>query len=71
MGNGFCRYDGHVPSSLRDRGLTLLTEDDKNDANAKAIVACEARWHAAEREVITAVSRIGGDINDALMGVRP
>lgn len=48
--------------------LTLLAEDDKKGANAKAINACGTRWHEAGREVITVASRTGGDVNDAIKG---
>ncbi len=46
--------------------LTLLAEDDKKGANARAIEACGTRWHEAGREVITVASKTGGDINDAI-----
>jgi hypothetical protein len=46
--------------------LTLLAEDDKSGANARAIEECRARWHAAGCEVLQADSLIGGDLNDAL-----
>jgi hypothetical protein len=48
--------------------LTLLAEEDKKGANAKAIKACGTRWHEAGREVLTVASRTGGDVNDALKG---
>jgi hypothetical protein len=48
--------------------LTLLAEDDKKGANAKAIRACGTRWHEAGREVITVASKTGGDVNDAIKG---
>lgn len=48
--------------------LTLLAEDDKTGANAKAIAACGGRWVEAGREVLTVRSRAGGDINDAVRG---
>jgi putative DNA primase/helicase len=48
--------------------LTLLAEDDKKGANAKAIHACGMRWHGAGREVITVASKTGGDVNDAIKG---
>jgi putative DNA primase/helicase len=48
--------------------LTLLAEEDKTGANAKAINACGLRWHKAGRGVIEAVPRFGGDMNDAIRG---
>jgi putative DNA primase/helicase len=48
--------------------LTLLTEEDKKGANAKAVQTCGTRWHEAGREVITVASKTGGDVNDAIKG---
>jgi putative DNA primase/helicase len=44
--------------------LTLLAEHD--DASARAVEACAARWHAAGREVIINEAIGGKDLNDAL-----
>jgi hypothetical protein len=44
--------------------LTILAETD--NASAKAIQACGSHWAAADREVIVARPRMGGDINEAL-----
>jgi putative DNA primase/helicase len=44
--------------------LTLLVEHD--DASAKAVRACGARWHAAGREVLINRPIGGKDLNDAL-----
>ncbi len=52
-------------------GLTLAAEEDNSGANALAIEASRDRWHAAGRDVLVLASRIGGDLNNALMGVRP
>jgi hypothetical protein len=48
--------------------LTLLAEEDKTGANARAIDNCGTRWHDAGRAVIVASSKFGGDVNDALQG---
>jgi hypothetical protein len=48
--------------------LTLLAETDKKGANARAIDACGTRWHEANRAVIVASPKFGGDVNDALQG---
>jgi hypothetical protein len=47
--------------------LTLLAEEDTSGASQKAIKECGHRWHQARREVITAASKVGGDLNDALL----
>ena len=44
--------------------LTLLAEHD--DASAKAVQACGARWHAAGREVLINHPIGGKDLNDAV-----
>lgn len=44
--------------------LTLLAEDD--DASARAVERCAARWHAAGREIIVNEPIGGKDLNDAL-----
>lgn len=46
--------------------LTILLEDDKNGANARAAAVCAERWMAAGREVLTVRPIAGGDVNDAL-----
>jgi putative DNA primase/helicase len=46
--------------------LTILAETDDNGANALAIRTCGNRWAAADREVIIATPRVGGDMNGAL-----
>ncbi|MBM6582985.1 toprim domain-containing protein [Microvirga sp. BT689] len=51
--------------------LTLLAEEDTSGASQKAIKECGHRWHQAKREVITAASKVGGDLNDALLGSVP
>jgi hypothetical protein len=48
--------------------LSLLTEDDKNGANRKAVQACGTRWYKAGREVIEVAPKAGGDLNDAIKG---
>lgn len=48
--------------------LTILGEDDKSGASAKAVRECGGRWIEAGREVLTVRSRSGGDVNDALRG---
>jgi len=45
--------------------LTLLAEND--DASARAVEACAARWHAAGREVIVNEPIEAKDLNDALL----
>lgn len=47
-------------------GLTLLAEDDRTGANARAVEACANRWHRAGREVVIVAPIGGGDANDAL-----
>lgn len=49
--------------------LTLLLEDDKLGANARAAETCAARWLDAGREVFTVRPLDGGDVNDALRRV--
>ena len=44
--------------------LTLLQEGD--DASARAVEACAARWHAAGREVVINEAIGGKDLNDAI-----
>ena len=44
--------------------LTLLAEQD--DASARAVEACAARWHAIGREVLINRAVGGKDLNDAL-----
>jgi hypothetical protein len=44
--------------------LTILSEHD--DASAKAVDACAARWHAAGREVLINEPIGGKDLNDAI-----
>jgi putative DNA primase/helicase len=46
--------------------LTILGEHD--DANARAIQACGARWHDAGREVLVTKPFRGKDLNDVLKG---
>jgi putative DNA primase/helicase len=46
--------------------LTILAETDDKGANLKAVRACGNRWASADREVIVATPRVGGDMNDAL-----
>jgi putative DNA primase/helicase len=46
--------------------LTILGESDKTGANQKAVKACAERWSAAGREVLVAMPRVAGDLNDAL-----
>jgi len=46
--------------------LTLLEEDDKSGANAKAIAECGERWATAGCEVLTVKPIDGGDCNDAI-----
>jgi putative DNA primase/helicase len=46
--------------------LTILAEND--DASAKAVDACAARWHAARREVLINEPIGGKDLNDAIKG---
>jgi hypothetical protein len=48
--------------------ITLLAETDKKGANARAIDTCGTRWHEANRAVIVASPKFGGDVNDALQG---
>ncbi len=50
--------------------LTLLRESDKTGANERAVNECGTRWHDAGRQVILVSPKIGGDLNDALQGVR-
>jgi putative DNA primase/helicase len=45
--------------------LTILAETDDSGANAKAVRSCGNRWAAADREIIIATPRAGGDMNDA------
>jgi putative DNA primase/helicase len=47
--------------------LTLLAEHD--DASARAVEACAARWDAAGREVFITRAIGGKDLNDVLKGV--
>ncbi len=46
--------------------LTLLSEHD--DASAKAVEACAARWHAAGRGVLINRPIGGKDLNDVVKG---
>ena len=46
--------------------LTILAEHD--DASAKAVEACAARWHGAGREVLINRPIGGKDLNDAIRG---
>jgi hypothetical protein len=46
--------------------LTLLAEHD--DASARAVNVCAARWHGAAREVFINRPIGGKDLNDALRG---
>ncbi|MET4240723.1 toprim domain-containing protein [Bradyrhizobium sp. RT10b] len=46
--------------------LTILAETDDSGANAQAIRTCGTRWAAEQREVIVAMPRAAGDMNDAL-----
>lgn len=46
--------------------LTLLREND--EASRRACEQCASRWHAAGREMIFVTSKVGSDINDALLG---
>jgi putative DNA primase/helicase len=46
--------------------LTLLAEHD--EASARAVETCAARWHAAGREVLINRAIGGKDLNDALRG---
>lgn len=45
--------------------ITILAENDANGANAEATKECARRWHSAGREVLSAKSLIGNDLNDA------
>jgi putative DNA primase/helicase len=47
--------------------LTILAETNDDGANARAVRECAGRWLAAGREVFTATSLIGADMNDAVM----
>src|SRR5207253_852128 len=49
--------------------LTILAEADDRGANARAVEACAARWHAAGREVLLVTPLFGGDVNDALRAI--
>lgn len=47
--------------------LTLLAEDDRTGANARACDEAGTRWVEAGREVLLAKPREGGDMNDAIL----
>ena len=51
--------------------LTILEEEDRNGTNASAVQECRARWTASDREVLSVEPIEGGDVNDALLRVRP
>jgi putative DNA primase/helicase len=47
--------------------LTILEETDDGGRSADAAAVCGDRWIDADREVLLARPRVGGDLNDALM----
>ena len=49
--------------------LTILAEHD--DASARAVYACGARWHAAGHEVLVNRPNGGKDLNDAIRRAAP
>jgi putative DNA primase/helicase len=55
---------GAFPVLAGVEALTILAEPDAE----KETQICAARWHAAGREVIINRSRVGKDLNDALLG---
>jgi ribosomal protein L37AE/L43A len=46
--------------------LTIVADNDANNAGQHACEACAARWHAAGREVFIIEPTIGKDLNDAI-----
>ena len=61
---------GVLPVLPGVEGLTLLAETDDAGANERAVEACAARWHEAERDVVI-ITPNRGDMNDALREARP
>ena len=59
---------GTFPVLSGIEALTILTENDENGTNARAVNDCGTRWHEAGRAVITVASLFGNDINDAIKG---
>ena len=47
--------------------LTILVDNDANQAGQRAAEQCAHRWRDAGREVIRLMRRDLGDLNDAVM----
>lgn len=57
---------GTMPVLSGIDALTILAETDDSGANARALRICGNRWSASDREVIVAMPRVTGDMNDAM-----
>lgn len=65
-----CGHDGNManfPVLPGIEALTILVDNDANQAGQRAAEQCAHRWRDAGREVIRLMRRDLGDLNDAVM----
>jgi hypothetical protein len=65
---GSCTAIANFPVLPGIEALSILRERD--DANARAAIACGTRWHSAGKDVLDVWPNVGNDVADSVAGGR-